>query len=439
MANQAALAAIVSRMTDPGAKAPLVFGLALSAGLALILAPNLRAVRPTRQMLVLVIVAGLLMRAVWFGTPAAIEDDYHRYMWDGAVVAHALDPYRYAPQHFLSAVAMPMEFEALARAGRSALEHVNFPDLNSLYPSVAQLSFALAYFIAPFDLDALRAVFLAAEIATFLLLIVLLADSKASSLWSALYWWNPLPIFTLIGMAHVDALVPPFVLGAMLLAKRGRPNAAVAMLAAGAGVKIWPLLLAPLLLLPLIRQPRRFACAALVFVAAVGLAIGPLLLSVFRPGSGLVAYSSSWDVNNAFFAWGIYGLELALGDDEPAQKVLRGLLAFATAGTALLVARRHQQGRLRPCARGGHRVGDRILSLARPVSLVCRMVPAAGGTPAQLAAASRVGDLAVVLFGGSAVAGRMGSRLLLWHRLSSLGAGPPLADDRRISATPGVA
>ena len=51
-------------------------------------------------------------------------------------------------------------------------------------------------------------------------------------------------------------------------------------------------------------------------------------------------------MNNAFFAWGIYGLELALGDDEPAQRVLRSLLAVATAGTALLIARRHRQQRL---------------------------------------------------------------------------------------------
>ena len=197
------------------------------------------------------------MRAVWFGASAAIEDDYNRYMWDGAVVAHGLDPYRYAPRLFLSGVAIPTEYGAIAQTGRSTLERINFADLGSLYPSVAQLAFALAYLIAPFNLDALRAVFLAAEIVTFLLLIALLAELKFSPLWSALYWWNPLPVFTLIGVAHVDALVSPFVLGAILMTKRGRPNAAVAMLGAGAGVKIWPLLLAPLVLMPLIGQPRR--------------------------------------------------------------------------------------------------------------------------------------------------------------------------------------
>ena len=343
VANQVVLVSIVSRITDPGAKTPLVFVLALSAGLALVLAPSLRRIDSTRKTLLFIFVAGLLMRAVWFGATAAIEDDYNRYMWDGAVVAHALDPYRYAPQLFLSADAFPKEYAAIAGAGRSTLALVNFPHLGSLYPSVAQLSFALAYFIAPFNLDALRAVFLAAEIVTFLLLIALFAEMKISPLWSALYWWNPLPIFTLIGMAHVDALVPPFVLGAILLAKRAWPNAAVAMLGAGAGVKIWPLLLAPLFIMPLIRQPKRLACAALVFVAVLALAIGPLMLSVFHPSSGLAAYTASWDVNNAFFAWGIHGLELALGDEEPAQTLLRSLLAVATAGTALFVALRRQQ------------------------------------------------------------------------------------------------
>ena len=103
------------------------------------------------------------------------------------------------------------------------------------------------------------------------------------------------------------------------------------------------LLLAPLVLMPLIAQPRRLARVALVFVAVLTLALGPLLLSVSHPSSGLAAYTSSWDVNNGFFAWAAYALEWVLGDDEPAQSVLRSVLAVATAGTALFVARRPRQ------------------------------------------------------------------------------------------------
>ena len=334
------------RPAAPGsAKVPLVFGLALPAGLAFVLAPNLHRIAPTRNVLVLIFVTGLLMRAVWFGASAAIEDDYNRYMWDGAVVAHGLDPYRYAPQLFLSGVAIPTEYGAIAETGRSTLERINFANLGSLYPSVAQLAFALAYLIAPFNLDALRAVFLGAEIATFLLLIALLAELKFSPLWSALYSWNPLPVFTLIGVAHVDALVSPFVLGAILMTRRGRPNAAVAMLGASARSEIWPLLLAPLVLMPLIGQPRRLAQVALVFGAFLTLALGPLLLSVLRPSSGLAAYTSSWEVNNAFFAWAIYQVSSGFSATISQRKeLLRGVLAVATVGTALFVARRpHQQ------------------------------------------------------------------------------------------------
>jgi alpha-1,6-mannosyltransferase len=345
VANQMALARIVSGMTDPAAKLPLVVLLVLSGALAFILAPHLRRVPPTTAALLLVFAAGLAMRAVWFGTPAAIEDDYNRYMWDGAVVANGLDPYRYPPSNFLSS-AIPTEYEAIARAGRAALEHVNFPELGSLYPTVAQLSFALAYFIAPFNLDALRCVFMVVEVVTFLLLVALLEDLRVSPVWSALYWWNPLAIFTLIGMAHVDALVPAFVLGALLAARRGRTNAAVALLGAGAGVKLWPLLLAPLILLPLFRQAKRMAWAAVVLILVLALAGGPLLVAALRPGSGITAYAAGWEINNGFFAWAVYGLEFALDDEARAQAAVRALLVIATAVTALIAALRHQQHKL---------------------------------------------------------------------------------------------
>jgi alpha-1,6-mannosyltransferase len=351
IASHAALVWIVAGLSnEPGAKtfapiAPMVLALALPAGLALLAAPRLATIAPSRIALALVFVTGLALRALWFGSPALIEDDFNRYLWDGAVVAHGLDPYRHAPSDILAAA--PAGYEAIADAGRAILERVNFPELTSLYPSLAQLSFALAHLMAPFNLDALRVVFLAAEVATFLLLCALLVARGASPLWSALYWCNPLPAFTLIGMAHVDALIPPCVLGAALMLQRARPAAAVAMLSAGAGVKIWPLLLVPLALAPLLREPRRLMLPAGVLAVGLAAAIGPLLIASYvRPDSGLGAYAAGWDVNNAFFAWGERALAWILGDEEPAQAILRALLALAAGAIALLVAYRRYRGSL---------------------------------------------------------------------------------------------
>lgn len=322
--------------------APLVLGLALPAALLLLMAPRLARLEPSRAALLVVFVGGLALRAVWFGSPAPLEDDFKRYLWDGAVVAHGLDPYRFAPEQFRGGGGIPPGYEAVAATGRETVEGIYFPDLRTIYPTVAQLSFALGHLIAPFQIDGLRTVFLAAEVATFVLLVALLAEIEASPLWSILYWWNPTVAFALIGIAHVDALVPPFVLGAILAASRNRATAAAVMLGAGAGVKIWPVLLVPLALARVRRGIPRLAADGVLLLAVVALAIGPVVLSMRAPHSGLAAYASSWGNNNAFFAWAAYAVGHWLGDDI-AQRALRAAVALAAASTALIVAARSER------------------------------------------------------------------------------------------------
>ena len=139
-----------------------------------------------------------------------------------------------------------------------------------------------------------------------------------------------------IGLVHVDAMIPPLVLGALLLASRGRWNGGLMLLGLAAGVKIWPALLAPMLLWPLIRDPRRLAMGCLVLGATLLVTIGPVVVSALRPGSGLSAYAAGWTNNNAFYAWALVGLESLLGRGDGVERTLRVALALTTAGVALV-------------------------------------------------------------------------------------------------------
>lgn len=320
---------------------PLALGLAVPTALLLLMAPRLGRVPPSRATLVVVFLSGLALRAIWLGSPAPLEDDFQRYLWDGAVTAHGLNPYAHAPERFLSSDGIPLGYEAIAMAGRGTIESINFPDLRTIYPSTAQLAFALGYVIAPFKIDGLRLVFLTAEIATFLLLLAALAEIRASPLWSALYWWNPTVSFVLVGLAHVDALVPPFVLGAILLASRDRIGAAVALLGVAAGVKIWPMLLVPLVLARIRKEPARLAATGVLLAAVVAFAVGPVALAALQPNSGLTEYATSWANNNAFFAWAAYVLEETvegMTGDDTAAPLLRAASALAGVITAMIVA-----------------------------------------------------------------------------------------------------
>ncbi len=316
---------------------PLIAGLALPTMILLLAARWLTSQQPTRQGLMIIFAAGLAMRLVWFGWPAPLEDDFKRYMLDGAVVAQGLDPYRVPPFDLFEAATTPPAYAKIAAQGRDVIKGINFPDMRTIYPSSAQLSFALAYLIKPFGIDGLRSVFLAGEIATFLLLVSLLRTLGRSPLWATLYWWNPMIVHALIGIAHVDALIPTFVLGAIWTAIRGRHSTAMALVGAGAGIKIWPLLLAPVLLGHLRHTPRRLIAPALVLAAALALALGPVVWSALRPGSGLTAYAGGWSMNNAPFAW-IATAIANIGGWPLAQKVMRVAIAIAVAAVTLRMA-----------------------------------------------------------------------------------------------------
>lgn len=328
------------------AVAPLIAWIALPAALGLVFASRLAGVKPTRVTLGIVLGAGLAMRLLWFTVPAPLEDDFNRYMWDGAVAARGLNPYTVPPQDFVKGTPLPgyermrpLQTGPQSSTSNAVLKGINFPELRTIYPSVAQAGFVIAHWLAPMQINGLRAVFLGAELMTLLLLLRLLAATGQSPLWSALYWWNPLAAFSAIGIAHVDALVPPFVLGALLAALTQRFTFAASLLALGAGVKIWPVMLVPLVVAPLFSQPRRLLLAVLACGGVLAFAVGPLLLSTLQPNSGLAAYAAGWSNHNAFYAWMAAALTQLTGNAQAAPKMLRVGLVLATIAVALAATR----------------------------------------------------------------------------------------------------
>ena len=78
------------------AKAPIVPFVASQIIAGLVFLSLLRVIpriRPARATLVLMLLTGLLMRLLLFGTNPILEIDYYRYLWDGAVLAQGFNPY----------------------------------------------------------------------------------------------------------------------------------------------------------------------------------------------------------------------------------------------------------------------------------------------------------------------------------------------------------
>ena len=107
-----------------------------------------------------------------------LEDDYFRYLWDGAVVSNGYNVYKYSPEEILKGSESTdpelNEMRKLAEESGTIITQINHPYVRTIYPPVTQLAFALAHRIQPWSLLSWRFILLFTDIIILFLIIVLL-------------------------------------------------------------------------------------------------------------------------------------------------------------------------------------------------------------------------------------------------------------------------
>ena len=251
--------------------------------------------RVGRGPLTAMFVLAVLIRLPWFAVPPSEGRDYWRFFWDGAVTAHGVSPYRHSPRAALEGRVREPSVARLAERHRPALERIGHPHLRTIYPPVAQGAFALSYWIAPFNLTAWRVVLLAFDGLAALAVVGLLRRTGLPLSLAFVYLWNPLlgPETYLGG--HMDVLAAAAVacLAWALVAKR--PVVAAVALAAGVGVKLWPVLLLPFVVRAAWSRRRQLVPSLAVLAVLLGglaAAFAPAIGE--RADSGLLAYAETW-------------------------------------------------------------------------------------------------------------------------------------------------
>jgi alpha-1,6-mannosyltransferase len=324
---QAGMVLLAPALVDERAAAASAVGafvaLGLVAGLAWFAAIGpLGRLAPRAGAVAAVAGFGLLARLAWFGPEPVLDTDALRYLWDGGLAAQGVSPWGLPPA--------AQDAAGLGPAAEALRGRLYFAGLRTIYPVTAQAAFLVAHWLAPWELAGLRLVMLAAEMGTVALLVLALRRLGLPPMRAAIWWTCPLLPVVLVGGAHVDALLPVLLLGALLATLAGRGVVAGVLLGLAAGVKVWPVLLAPLFGRALPAEARLPAALALGAVAAATLA--PLLATAVAPDAGLIAYARGWLAGNAPFAWAV----ALLGTG--AEPALRAALAFAGAAIALAVA-----------------------------------------------------------------------------------------------------
>jgi hypothetical protein len=149
--------------------------------------------------------------------------------------------------------------------------------------------------------------------------------------------------FCLTGQAHVDAALALPILAALFAAHRRAAAAAGLCLGFAAGVKLWPILLAPLIARALWPDRRALAVFAIALSATTLALCAPLFWASLSADAGLTAYAGGWSVSNAPYTWASL-LFLHLFGPVSGEVALRGLIILTAAGASLAVAARRTDG-----------------------------------------------------------------------------------------------
>jgi len=281
-------------------------GIQVLAGLFFILAiAGTRFSGGSGKQLCWMFIVGAVMRCSLLSSTPILEDDFYRYLWDGAVTASGFNPYILSPSQILEGTVddrpIPPMYKQLEEQGQSVLEKVNHPYLRTIYPPVAQGAFVLAHWLGPWTLSGWRILLSAADLLTVGLLTLLLKRLKLPLLGLVIYWWNPILIKETYNSVHMDIIVMPFVLGAVLLALRHKYTASALILGFAVGTKVWPVLLLPALLRPILAEPMKWIPAVCLFGIVVAIVFAPLHAAGWNESSGLWKYSQSWEMNDSLF------------------------------------------------------------------------------------------------------------------------------------------
>lgn len=277
--------AICSRKFSSAGEPSFVFWLA-TAGTAYLLA--IRELFCTPKFPKRVVVIGLVLAAVWHALfllkPPGLDDDIHRYLWDGRVQRLGYNPYIVVPSD-----------PSLSGLHISQTRTLNNPDVPSPYPAGAQLFFRAVTAIHE-SVFALKVAFVLCDLAVVLVLLDVLRSSRQAMHWILAYAWNPLLATEVAGSGHLD------IVGALLLLisfaalwRRWRAVAAVAF-ALAVAVKFLPIVLVPL-------YWRRLRIRdALLAVFVFGLLYLPFLKRGGIPTGSLGTYVQSFRFNGPLFA-----------------------------------------------------------------------------------------------------------------------------------------
>ena len=236
--------------------------------------------------------SGLIFRLTLLASFPVFSDDVFRYLFEGNMQAHGINPYLVAPA---DPATLPF------RDG--FFEWVNHKTIPTIYPPLSELFFRVCMGIS-YNLYFFKAVLVLLDMGVLIFLHKMLKYRGMKRHLLLVWAWHPLIIIEIAGSGHQDILGIFFLTGSLYLMQQKHLVKSALMLIGSFLSKLFPLFLFPLLL----RRQKKWPYLLLMLLTA--LFYLPFYNTETHLFTGLSVYTRTWEANASIF----YLLKLFIKD-----------------------------------------------------------------------------------------------------------------------------
>ena len=250
--------------------------------------------------LLVILGATVVFRLFFLPLTPTLSEDVFRYQWEGRVERAHLNPYTIYP-------AMPgLKW---AQNPRHPIE--TGKTTPTVYPPFSEVAFSWVHTVAGY-----KRLFTALDLATVVLLMILLAATRRPLEYVLIYAWNPTVLIAFSLSGHNDSLAVLVLLAAFIFLIIGRRRTlSIMFLALSFLSKLFPIFLLPAFL-----KCTRWSYAG-IFGAVVLLGYLPFVGASGHLFQGLSDFAANWQGNDSLFR-----LFLAAGNSTRQAQFVAGVL-----------------------------------------------------------------------------------------------------------------
>jgi alpha-1,6-mannosyltransferase len=260
---------------------------------------------------VFIIITGILFRVTLIPSVPTTSPDVFRYIWEGKVTAHGINPYQ-----------TPPDARILTQFRTDPWQKVGFKSMTSIYPPLAQVSFLIGYLLSGDSVWGLKIIYLICEIFTLIFLLKLLRLKNINPSYIILYAWLPIPVMEYFINAHIDVVGITFFILFIYHIEKGRNNLSAVFLALSFLVKFYPLMIFPLLIKKI--GIKKLVPFTSIFLFTTFIFYIPFLTGDFAIKNSLTTYLLHWEFNGS-----VYNLIKVFSDGVQARIVCSILLVIS--------------------------------------------------------------------------------------------------------------